>query len=90
MRAGAPVTADAARWAAVRSVVAGRLVNGFTHSDWLLRYGFRLSASTLSVAGLMPVRCEGVENADFSQVVNGHAAWGATMDVALRNARFQG
>lgn len=31
---GAPCTANAALWSRIRPLVAGRLINGFSSSDW--------------------------------------------------------
>jgi hypothetical protein len=52
---GTPVNADVKRWSRVRHVVAGRLVNGYSSRDWLLRFFYRSVELELSVAGLMPI-----------------------------------
>ena len=52
---GAPVTVDMEEWARVRSVVAGRLINGYATSDWVLSFLYRSLSASQSVAGLGPV-----------------------------------
>ena len=52
---GAPVPADAHRWRRAKSMVAGRLVNGYSKRDWALRYIYPLTSASLQVAGLMPI-----------------------------------
>lgn len=70
---GAPVDADPARWERVSTVVAGRLVNGFSYADWLLRFAHRAHTGPSGrVAGLAPVKSKSVENYDLSQIVQGH------------------
>ena len=53
---GTPVGTTVKRWAAVRSVVAGRLVNGYASNDWLLALLYRAKTYDVGVAGLYPVR----------------------------------
>ena len=42
-------------WVQARSVVAGRLVNCYTGSDWLLALLYRSKSYDLSIAGLAPI-----------------------------------
>ena len=64
---GAPCASDAARWAAVRRAVAGRLVNAYSRNDWLLAALTRFTHwGAGSAAGLAPVECAGVRNVDLS------------------------
>lgn len=69
---GAPVTEDPEAWRAVRSVVAGRLVNVYSSNDWMLGVVYRASAMTTGAAGLRPIKCVGVENVDATLYVKGH------------------
>ena len=60
---GAPVTATAKAWTKVRSVVAGRLVNGYNRGDWVLWMLQRSIGGALvgEIAGLSPVTAAGVD-----------------------------
>ena len=51
---GAPVPEDPDTWRAVRSVVAGRLVNVYSSSDWVLGVVYRASVMSSGAAGLRP------------------------------------
>ncbi|KIY98379.1 putative membrane protein [Monoraphidium neglectum] len=69
---GAPVSCRPERWAAARSVVAGRLVNAYSVNDWSLQILFRAhSASSLytAAAGCWRVGCPGVEDVNVSRVI---------------------
>nr|XP_018904904.1 PREDICTED: transmembrane and coiled-coil domain-containing protein 4-like isoform X2 [Bemisia tabaci] len=72
---GAPCTANSTDWAKLRRVVAGKLVNGYSRSDWLLRFLYRtLSLSRRGVAGLQPIKLEDrrMHNVDLTKIVGGH------------------
>ncbi len=71
---GSPVPADRAQWAAIRRVVAGRLVNGYGKNDYILAILARVSDMNWSVAGLGPVELQGVENVACDEV-DGHLKW---------------
>ncbi|EMD38549.1 hypothetical protein CERSUDRAFT_94077 [Gelatoporia subvermispora B] len=71
---GAPIPTDEAAWAAVRRVVAGRLVNGYGSNDYVLAVLSRMSDVSWGVAGLQPVQVKGVENVSFEEV-DGHVKW---------------
>jgi hypothetical protein len=50
------------RWCAVRSVVAGRLINGYSVNDWTLGLLYRVHSSSsiwLQAAGIWKVRGDG-------------------------------
>eukprot|EP00761_Pharyngomonas_kirbyi_P002824 gb/GECH01002828.1/.p1 GENE.gb/GECH01002828.1/~~gb/GECH01002828.1/.p1 ORF type:complete len:558 (+),score=137.25 gb/GECH01002828.1/:1-1674(+) len=63
---------DRERWQQVRKVVAGRLINAYATYDWVLAYLYRTAHLTYSVAGLWPVKVDGVENHDVSDLIKGH------------------
>jgi Protein of unknown function (DUF726) len=86
---GAPVPADSASWTSIRSVVAGRLVNGYSSSDWILRFVYRASQICLSVAGIMPIQVDGVDNVNLSQVVPGHSYYAQSLPDCLDAMAFQ-
>ncbi|KAG8506641.1 Transmembrane and coiled-coil domain-containing protein 4 [Galemys pyrenaicus] len=83
---GAPVEGDARHWEPFRMVVSGRIINGYSRSDWLLSFVYRTSSVQLRVAGLQPVTLQDrrVENVDLSAVVSGHLDYAKQMDVILK------
>lgn len=88
---GAPVTASDKVWCQVRSVVAGRFVNGYSKTDWILGYLHRATSGGLaSVAGLHPITgAPGVDNVDLTQIVPGHLAYRALMPLVLGELGFR-
>lgn len=84
---GATVTASKQTWLQVRSVVAGKFVNGFATSDWLLAYLFRLTSGGLdTVAGMRPVEnVPGLENVDVTDMIQGHLSYRAAMPALLEH-----
>ena len=81
---GAPVAAHPARWAMARRAVAGRLVNGYSRSDWILGVVFRASSGFVRPAGgLCPVKVAGVENVNLGAVVNGHLDYAGNLPEIL-------
>ncbi|KAI0336499.1 DUF726-domain-containing protein [Cubamyces sp. BRFM 1775] len=71
---GSPVSTDRAQWAAIRRVVAGRVVNGYGSNDYVLAVLARVSGMNWGVAGLEPVEVQGVENVACDEV-DGHLKW---------------
>ena len=70
---GAPAPSDSADWRALRSVVAGRLINVYSENDYILGFLYRTSSIQYGVAGLEEVRdVRGVENINVSELVSGH------------------
>lgn len=88
---GAPVTASDKTWKEARAVVAGRFVNAFSRTDWILGYLFRATTGGLrSIAGLHPVeRVPEVENVDVTQTVPGHLQYRAFMPLVLDELGFR-
>ncbi|MCO5605213.1 hypothetical protein L7F22_059393 [Adiantum nelumboides] len=88
---GAPVTASDKTWKEARAVVAGRFVNAFSRTDWILGYLFRATTGGLrSIAGLHPVeRVPEVENIDVTQTVPGHLQYRAFMPLVLDELGFR-
>ncbi|KAI6365365.1 hypothetical protein MCOR25_005378 [Pyricularia grisea] len=83
---GAPVVVKQDEWLRIRTVVSGRFVTGYSKSDWILGYLFRLTSGGIRrVAGLAPVEgIPGVENMDVSEFVQGHMDYRAKMPRLLR------
>jgi hypothetical protein len=71
---GSPLPArNTSSWRAIRSVVAGRVVNCYAQDDWVLGFVYRGGSLEWGVAGLEKVDCiSGIENYDVSGLVSGH------------------
>lgn len=71
---GAPVTASVDQWKPLGRVVSGRIINGYSSSDWLLKFLYRTSSAAIRVAGLQEIRWEDrrVKNYDLTPIVGGH------------------
>ncbi|WVQ78738.1 hypothetical protein IAT38_000825 [Cryptococcus sp. DSM 104549] len=87
---GTTVTASRATWLDVRSVVAGRFVNGYATNDWMLGYLFRATSGGLNtVAGLRPVETvQGLENVDVTEIITGHMSYRSCMPQLLAKVGF--
>ncbi|XP_014260826.1 transmembrane and coiled-coil domain-containing protein 4-like isoform X2 [Cimex lectularius] len=85
---GAPCTGNAAKWDKISKVVAGKLVNGYCTTDWLLRFLYRtLSMPRGGVAGLQPIAIESrrIVNHDLSHIVSGHGDYPDNMHKILKH-----
>lgn len=70
---GTPAPSDSSVWRAVRSVVAGRLVNVYSENDYILGFLYRTSSIQFGIAGIQKITdVKGVENIDVSEMVSGH------------------
>lgn len=70
---GTPVAVRPERWAMARSVVAGRLINGYSRKDWLLAIVYRGSNGFIKdAAGLGPIAMSGIENVNLTGLIQGH------------------
>jgi len=87
---GGTITAPNRTWLEVRSVVAGRFVNGYARSDWVLNYLFRAaSGGAHTVAGLRPVEnVPGLENVDVTDKIAGHTSYRTYMPLILHQLGF--
>lgn len=77
---GAPVNTgrgDNERWHMARRAVAGRLVNAYSRSDWVLGTVYAGSSGFVrAAAGLCPVEgVAGVENVNLTALVPGHFSY---------------
>ncbi|WFD29672.1 hypothetical protein MSPP1_000682 [Malassezia sp. CBS 17886] len=88
---GAPVSVSESDWRDVRSVVAGRFVNAFSSTDWILAYLHRAASGGLhSIAGLHPIAYDcGFENVDVTHLVPGHLAYRALTPLVLSEIGFK-
>ncbi|KIJ41222.1 hypothetical protein M422DRAFT_780381 [Sphaerobolus stellatus SS14] len=71
---GTPAPTSQSMWAAMRRVVAGRIVNCYAESDYVLAILSRTTDGEWGVAGLQPVDVPGVENVQCLEV-QGHLQW---------------
>jgi len=72
---GAPVTAKKERWEKVVPLVAGRLVNVYSKTDWLMPWTHRCTVTKgkkKGTAGTQVIDVEGVENFNVSKLNGGH------------------
>lgn len=83
---GSPIVVKQDEYLKVRTVVAGRMVNGFHRNDWILGYLFRLTNGGIRrVGGLAPVDdVPGLENVDCSEFVAGHMDYRRAMPRLMR------
>lgn len=87
---GAPAPSDAGVWRAMRSVVAGRLVNVYSTNDYLLGFLYRTTSLQLGIAGLQAVEgVAGVENIDVSDLVDSHTKYRYLTGVILKKIGFE-
>lgn len=86
---GSPITADPSQWAAIRRVVAGRVVNGYGKDDYILAVLSRASDMSWNVAGMGPVELQGVENVACDQV-DGHLKWRGMIGQCLAQCNAPG
>ncbi|KAI1776571.1 DUF726-domain-containing protein [Hypoxylon cercidicola] len=83
---GSPVVVKKEEFLKARTVVAGRFVNGYNRTDWILGYLFRLTNGGIRrIAGLASVEnIPGLENLDCTEFVIGHMAYRTAMPRLLR------
>ncbi|KAI6084510.1 DUF726-domain-containing protein [Hypoxylon rubiginosum] len=83
---GSPLVVKKEEFLKARTVVAGRFVNGYNRTDWILGYLFRLTNGGIRrIAGLAPVdSIPGLENIDCTEFVVGHMEYRTAMPRLLR------
>ncbi|XP_076054281.1 transmembrane and coiled-coil domain-containing protein 4-like isoform X2 [Oratosquilla oratoria] len=83
---GAPVPGYEKDWKQFGKVVAGRIINGYCQSDWLLRFLYRTSSASFHIAGLGPIPWQDrrMFNFDLSEIVAGHMDYANKMGIILR------
>lgn len=71
---GAPVTACEDQWKSIGKVVNGKIINGYSSSDWLLKFLYRTSNAALKIAGLqeIPWQDRKLRNVNLTALVGGH------------------
>lgn len=71
---GAPVTASLDQWKPLIRVISGRVINGYSTCDWLLKFLYRTSSAAFRIAGLQELQWQDrrVVNVDLTSIVGGH------------------
>ena len=83
---GSPVVVKKEEYLRARTVVSGRLVNGFNRNDWILGYLFRLTNGGIRrIAGLAAIEEPWIENMDVTELVPGHMEYRTAMPLLLMN-----
>lgn len=72
---GAPVSASLDQWKPLARIISGRVINGYSVSDWLLKFLYRTSSAAIHVAGLQKLcwQDKRVKNVDLTPLVGGHS-----------------
>lgn len=85
---GSPIVVKRDEYLKVRTVVAGRFVNGYHNNDWILGYLFRLTNGGIRrVAGLAAVEdVPGIENMNCAEWVAGHMDYRRAMPRLMRES----
>jgi len=86
---GLPFSARAEDWEAARSVVADRLVNCYSQSDWLLALCFRVTAFDRGCAGLQKVDREDVEDINVCDIIARHTDYASADKLRQIMARVE-
>lgn len=87
---GSPIVANRDEYLKARTIVAGRFVNGYARTDWILGYLFRLTSGGISrVAGLAPIEdIPRLENVNVTDLVPGHMSYRTAMPRLLKEVGF--
>ncbi|KAK7980088.1 hypothetical protein PG989_012545 [Apiospora arundinis] len=87
---GAPCPTEVRVWAAMKSVVAGRLVNVYSNNDYLLGFLYRSSSWQYGVAGLQKIQgLHGIENFDVSEIVCSHLRYQHMVGAVLQKLGWE-
>ncbi len=87
---GAPCPSEIRVWTAMKSVVAGRLINVYSKNDYLLGFLYRTCAWQFGIAGLQAI--EGVprvENVDLSDSISNHLHYQCHIGEVLLRLRWE-
>lgn len=82
---GTPAPSESRVWLTLKSVVAGRLVNVYSETDYLLGFLYRTSNIHFGVAGLQRIEgADGVENYNAKDLVSGHLGYSSLVGKTLK------
>ncbi|KAI1118172.1 DUF726-domain-containing protein [Nemania sp. NC0429] len=87
---GAPCPSEIRVWAAMKSVVTGRLVNVYSKNDYILGFLYRTCAWNFGIAGLQPIQgVPRVENVDLSDDISNHLHYQYHIGHVLQRLRWE-
>ncbi|KAK8078157.1 hypothetical protein PG996_004327 [Apiospora saccharicola] len=87
---GAPCPTEVRVWAAMKSVVAGRLINVYSNNDYMLGFMYRTSSWQYGVAGLQKIQgLHGIENFDVSEIVVSHRRYQHMVSTVLQKLGWE-
>ncbi|XP_058777785.1 uncharacterized protein LOC131652035 [Vicia villosa] len=72
---GAPIAIKDVNWEAARKMVAGRFINAYSTTDWMLGVAFRASLLSQGLAGIQPIDIPGIQNVDVTDHIEGHSSY---------------
>ncbi|CAL5188114.1 unnamed protein product [Lathyrus oleraceus] len=72
---GAPIAIKDVNWEAARKMVAGRFINAYSRTDWMLGVAFRASLLSQGLAGIQPIDIPGIQNVDVTDHIEGHSSY---------------
>ncbi|XP_013383393.1 transmembrane and coiled-coil domain-containing protein 4 isoform X2 [Lingula anatina] len=83
---GAPVSGHPKHWEPLSRVVAGKIINVYSRSDWVLKFLYRTASVQFSIAGLAPVKWHNrrLMNFDLTDVVKNHMDYHKKMETILK------
>eukprot|EP00052_Salpingoeca_macrocollata_P013770 m.107552 g.107552 ORF g.107552 m.107552 type:complete len:919 (+) comp19050_c3_seq2:718-3474(+) len=84
---GAPVTARGEVWRELTSLVSGEIVNGYSSSDWLLRFvcrGWNVESKVAGLDGISALPDDRIRNVDLQALIKGHLDYPLKMPTVLR------
>ena len=84
---GAAVSPTETEWRAAQAVVAGRLVNAYCTTDWVLGYPYRAAQFKMTAAGLGPAGVPGVTDMDVTDLGGGHLGYANKLGEVLARVR---
>ena len=103
---GAPISTDSKNWKEIRSIISGRLINGYSTNDLVLGIVYRYERFKYNVSGVQPVDNEklwgtvlssssslsslGVENIDLSNIIYKHTDYTVKMKEILQSINLTG
>ena len=86
---GGACSSDSVTWSAIRPLVAGRVVNAYCKTDWILGLVHRAAGLTARPAGLEMIKCPAIENIDVTPHIFGHLSYKNALPKLLKIIEIQ-
>lgn len=85
---GAPVSASSDQWELACKVVGGRIINGYSSNDWMLKFLYRTMSIQFCIAGISPIKFTSknrykIANHELSHIITGHFDYVTKLDEIL-------